>query len=218
MMIEVPTWSEGEFESDVFMRTLLSGCAPLRSLCEKAMGDGYLTYDEQIALRHTLGHLPQGIDAVNFLFRKCTDIPDAHWMKSRFRGSCISCAKLRKRLPKLTSEVECCCEFDSENTYDNPLLHIRDLPNPKELLPGEKSDEDIARAWGAQRRRVKTTDGDLSRIERELVRRLQGISDRTLTLSDGTVRLVDEEGVTRLEWEINEASSDSPPKNSEEDS
>jgi hypothetical protein len=44
------------------------------------------------------------------------------------RGSPVSCAKIRQRLPELAKRLPCDCTFPSEGSYANPTLHARGLP------------------------------------------------------------------------------------------
>ena len=123
-----PRWTAGHFESDPEVAHLLASCPVLRTLKEKAIRLGRLDYDEQLVLRHSLGHLHQGVDAVNWLFDRCTDIDSRNRMHNALRGSPTSCAKVRRRVAGVAEIVGCECPFpDSRDTYANPLLHLREL-------------------------------------------------------------------------------------------
>ncbi len=202
-ILRPPRWTEGDFEVDPEVRHLLACCPVLAALKEKVDRGEALDYDEQVVLRHTLGHLPQGVLAFNYLLGRLPDVRPEMPLKSTLRGSPSSCARIRQRLPRLAGEVSCSCSFSfAPGSYPTPLLHLRTLPEspPKDPDPREKT-ERLARAYAALCRRGESLGGEREALERELCRRLENAPDRRLVLEEGVYRLVDREGVTELLWE-----------------
>jgi tetratricopeptide (TPR) repeat protein len=84
-----------------------------------------LSYDEMIVVAHSIGHLETGVDAVNYIYSKCYNVNPDKFLKSRLKGNPISCAKIRSKVPEITSTVNCNCQFDNiEGLYPNPTLHL----------------------------------------------------------------------------------------------
>ncbi len=104
---------------------ILTGCPVLQSLTDKAAGERRASHDEQIVLIHTLGHLPEVIEGLNALFAWCPEVPPRNHVQRPLRGHPISCAKIRARVPQLTSGLPCHCDFgDLRGHYPTPLLHL----------------------------------------------------------------------------------------------
>jgi len=123
-----PDFSEIDFSTHPELRDALGGCAVLRKLVKQGLETRRLSHAEQIVVRHTLGHRPIGIAAVNYLFRRCPEVGPDMYLKSVLSGHPISCPKIRKRIPEVTSRLPCNCHFgDQLDHYPTPNLHIRKL-------------------------------------------------------------------------------------------
>ncbi len=112
-------------ETDPEFMILMTYCSVLRHLFQKARRESFLNYDEQLTIVHTIGHLTYGVEAVHYIFDHCVNAHDQLRLKSRLRGNPMSCPKIRKRIPDITSIVTCACTFDPELGYPTPLLHLR---------------------------------------------------------------------------------------------
>ena len=116
---------EYSLEGDAEVQLVLGRCAVLRELVEMSERDNALSNDEAIVLIHSLGHLNTGPRAVNTVLRRCMSIDPSMYLKSRLRGSPVSCPKIRMRVPHVTSRVPCNCEFAREaGMYPTPVLHL----------------------------------------------------------------------------------------------
>ena len=85
-----------------------------RSHEAKARATGSLTYDEQLALVHTLGHLENGACVVNHLLTGILPVPVELLLKSRLQGNPASCQRIRARTAALRgggAEFGCACRF-----------------------------------------------------------------------------------------------------------
>ncbi len=124
-----PPWTDADFETHRKIRHLLSICPVLKQLRRQAEKERRLDYDEQMVLRHTLGHIPEGVLAVNYIFQLVPEIPGDRFLKSRLKGNPISCPKIRQRIPHLTQRLPCNCVFPlAPEHYPTPNLHLLDLP------------------------------------------------------------------------------------------
>lgn len=121
-----PLETSYHLEHDRQAQFLLSRCATLRALVQKAELDAELSHDEARVLIHTLGHLETGPAAVNALLRRCPGSEESLFLRSRLRGNPMSCPKIRARIPEVTSRLPCNCQFAPEaGLYPTPLLHLR---------------------------------------------------------------------------------------------
>ncbi|HND34081.1 MAG TPA: CRISPR-associated primase-polymerase type A1, partial [Myxococcota bacterium] len=133
---EIP-WTEADFEAHPEMAAVLRGCAVLRKLVARTLAERQLEHDGVVVLSHTLGHLPVGPRAVNYLFDKVLDFPASERLVSVLRGSPISCARIRQRLPRIADDVGCACEFANPKPYPTPLLYreeATEAPRPERSL------------------------------------------------------------------------------------
>jgi tetratricopeptide (TPR) repeat protein len=114
-----------DLERDGSFQALLLKCPVLKSIVEKVNQTSLLDKDETMVLIHTVGHLPQGPQAVNEIFQRCMNADPALFLKSRLRGNPMSCPKIRARVPRITSTSACNCAFDlAVNLYPTPLIHV----------------------------------------------------------------------------------------------
>jgi hypothetical protein len=203
-----PVWTEAQFETDPEIRHLLAHCPVLAALAERVdRGEG-LDYDEQIVVRHTLGHLPQGIHAANHLLARCPQVRPEMPLKSKLGSSPISCPRIRSRLPRLTRTVPCRCKFPfAPESYPTPLLHLRTL-EPEDASDGESPAEQaerLARTYSALNRRTGGIEREQRAVEAALRKHIGTLPDRCLVLPEGVYRLVERDGgEADLVWEPSE--------------
>lgn len=203
-------WTEAHFDSDRAVAHLLKSCPILAMLKTKAITEQRLTYEERLVLRHSLGHLPSGVRAVNYLLGVCAEVPADQYLVSPLRGSPISCAKIHQRTAHLTAKVDitCACPETTE-TYPHPLLFIEDLePDPGEVA--QDSLDGLARTYAALRRRKDVVAEDAQDLEHRLIAALESRPDRSIVLPDGSYCLVDRDGICELRWES--SSQDNSPR------
>jgi hypothetical protein len=114
-----------DLERDGPFQAMMLKCPVLKSIVEKVNQTSLLDKDETMVLIHTVGHLPQGPQAVNEIFQRCMNADPALFLKSRLRGNPMSCPKIRARVPRITSAAACNCAFDlAVNLYPTPLIHV----------------------------------------------------------------------------------------------
>lgn len=111
--------------NDSDLQLLLSRCVTLRALMSKVDHTGQLEHDEVRVLTHTVGHLPTGPMAVNWVLARCLQTDASLFMKRPLRGNPMSCARIRAKIPEVTSSVPCDCQFARRGgLYPTPALHL----------------------------------------------------------------------------------------------
>ncbi|MBI4612634.1 MAG: hypothetical protein HY720_03400 [Planctomycetes bacterium] len=206
-----PAWTEADFETHPAIRHLFASCAVLDGLRKKVHEHRRLSHDEQIVLKHTLGHHPEGLLAANWLLARCLDIPSENLLKSRLAGSPISCPKIRQRIPHITSRVPCNCPFPfAPDHYPTPVLHLSapDIDghsgevSPPQVRPVEDL-ERLARRYGAALDRLRALEGEVDDLGKALMVRLAALPDPSVPCPGGVYRLHVAGGVSELRWESN---------------
>ncbi len=113
-------------DDDSELQSLMGHCVTLRTLVDKVDQTGEMTHDEARVVIHTIGHLVTGPAAVNTILGRALEPESSLYLKSPLRGNPMSCAKIRNRIPSLTSTIPCDCYFPQEaGLYPTPLLHLR---------------------------------------------------------------------------------------------
>ena len=113
-------------ENDIEFQSIISRCSVIEKLYNNALTYKELNNEEQLVIRHTLGHLKNGAHIVNHILHSCINCNDSYLMQSNFSGNPMSCPKIRKKIPDITSKVNCSCAYDSSSAiYPTPLMHIR---------------------------------------------------------------------------------------------
>jgi hypothetical protein len=136
-----PYIEEYDLERDKEFQYLLLKCEVIKYLVDKINQYHELTNDERIVLIHSVGHLNNGPMAVNTLLKRCANIDESLFLKSRLKGNPISCPKIRHRIPEITSKIECNCNFDPKlNVYPNPVLHIQTMDEIDSISIGQGID------------------------------------------------------------------------------
>jgi len=127
------------FNDSKEVQWLRQKCQPINKLIEKAEINCELSNQEQLVVLYVLGHLQNGVEIVNGVFKKCLNISPDRYMKSNFKGNPVSCPKIRSRLGQLVDRKKCNCTFSNMlNTYPHPILHLNDMNNMKiEVDPNE---------------------------------------------------------------------------------
>lgn len=194
-----PPFREADFDRAPEVAALLAGCPVLRSLKEKALEERRLRHDERVVIRHTLGHVERGVEAVRYLFGRCPEIPHDAAPGARLRGSPMSCARVRQRIPETTSRLPCHCTFPKHpDHYPSPVLHAPEARTPGEAVAPDLAHR-LARWLGAQDRGERFLL-ELHDERRELVEALRALPEQTLRVPGGCWRLRDPEGLCELTW------------------
>lgn len=115
-----------QIDGDQELQLILGRCVTLRALVEQVRETAQMSHDEARVLIHTLGHLATGPLAVNTLLSRCMESDSSLYLKRPLRGNPMSCAKIRSRIPELTSSLPCDCVFaTSAGLYPTPTLHLQ---------------------------------------------------------------------------------------------
>jgi hypothetical protein len=190
---------------------MLAGCAVLAAVRRKVEETRRLDNDEQLVLIHTLGHCASGVLAANYLLKRCVDIGPERKLKSPLAGNPMSCPRIRKRIPHITSRVACNCEFPfAPDRYPTPTLHLLSPAPGRERAAtpeaGSKTLEQLARRYGLLERRHSDLEAQVRAVRQALVERIRAETPgREMTCADGRYVLVEKGGLEELVWEPLEA-------------
>ncbi len=202
-------FTEADFELQPEVAALLRRCPVLEALVCRGLERRRLAHDERVVLRHTLGHVPGAVPAVNYLFERCPEVPTDAFLKSPLRGSPISCPRVRKRVPEVTALVPCHCEFPTRpDHYPTPLLHLDEARARGELAPARPEaeepraplPEDLARTFSHLAERQQRLEGELQEVRGAFVDALSSLPERALETAEGRWVLRDEDGLPVVEW------------------
>lgn len=166
-----PAWSKADFDEDLETRAILAGCPVLATLRRKAEDERRLSYTEQVVLRHTLGHLGRGPEALNYLLDRCVDVGREGFLVHRLTGNPMSCPRIRQRVPEVTSRVACDCSFPlNPDRYPSPVLHLAEFEGyaPEEDWGGEANGDSVARRYAELSSQAKRIQEELAEL-RELL-------------------------------------------------
>ncbi|HPB28250.1 MAG: tetratricopeptide repeat protein [Kiritimatiellae bacterium] len=198
-------------EADERLQFLLSRCAVLRTVVEKARDTGDLAYDEQLALVHTIGHLDNGVAAVNHLLGQLRQPAQELYLKNRLKGHPASCAKLRARAAASGSGAEsaCACAFgDNPGIYPNPLLHLNGFqPSGPAVDPTVRDQalriQNLVRRYLDLREKLRRLDAEFGEVEKQVLELFRGEGVDSLPTPMGTLRLVHrDDGSPRMVLEL----------------
>lgn len=190
-------WLEADFEASPEVGPIYRGCPVIRSIVEQALRERRLDRDEAVVIEHSLGHLPDGVRAVNYVLDRVPGYPAEMRMGSPHRGSPISCQRIRQRAPGHARRVGCDCPFTPRpGEYANPLLH-RAETTPRKADPTlDDTFEQLARAED----RLRTVHVEVQHLRAMASRRLADVPGRRWAVRGGEWTLVDEDGVASLRW------------------
>jgi hypothetical protein len=187
----VESFNEADFSTHPELLAITRGCAVVRTLVERGLERRRLTHDEQMVLRHVLGHRAIGLLAANYVFRRCPEIGPETLLQSVLTGNPMSCPKIRKRVPDVTNRVPCNCQFPTrQDHYPTPLLHL-DEAKARGLLsvvppPKERPDPKVAEDWARQ---VAHLREQLARLTRELEAAESGLQNGLALLGENGIEL-----------------------------
>jgi len=194
-------WTDADFDSDPAVARMLSRCPVLRALKDRAANQRTLTRDEQLVLIHTLGHLPTGPMAVNHLLGKCVDVAPEAFMKDHLKGSPTSCPTIRKRIPLVTRQVNCRCDFSfAPDRYPTPTLHVLGLPADASRAAPARAVADIANNLAACMAKAREAREEEALARQALMAALRAEPSRSVSTPAGEFSLVEAEGVEELRF------------------
>lgn len=180
---------------------LRAGCAVLDEVVSAATRGEPLSHDERVVMRHTLGHVPRLIPALNYMIERAVPGRAFELVRNPQRGNPMSCASVRRRVPDIAYRVPCYCAFeDVPREYPTPLLHLAcgdvDVlaPEEEEVLE-EPSAGELAQTYTRLRARIDALRAELDGVREVLVERIgEGEEVRT----DAGVLRVEAVGAERV--------------------
>jgi hypothetical protein len=193
-----PAWTAADFDTHPEISHLLAHCAVLAALKAKVEAHRRLSHDEQVVLIHSLGHSGAGVLAVNYLLDACVDVPPTARLQSPLAGNPVSCPKIRKRIPHITGDVACNCQFDlASGQYPNPRQHLTTLPAsapPPAPAPPPWDPAERARALRVLRLKRQELEAEIGKVETELQAYMESAGLAEIPAGDGKLCLVQEDG------------------------
>ncbi len=189
-------WSEADFDAHPQVAAVLSACPVLREVVRGALAERALSRDAAVVLEHTLGHLPAGVRACNYLFERVPGFPAGTRLGAPHRGSPTSCAKIRARLPDLAQR--CACTFpDAPGQYPHPLRHL-DAAAP--APPPAPSLDELLLAYARALDRARQVAEEELRLRRAAVAALGRIPGGRWSVQGGEWRLEGSAELPELCW------------------
>lgn len=181
---------------DLALQTVLSRCVTLRTVKERACASGVLSHDEVIVLSHSLGHLERGPEAVNSILRVCGDIAESRMLQSRLRGNPISCARIRARIPHVTSQLDCDCSLEYPGQYPHPLLHLNQPLESADLEEAHR--HALVRDYRTAQEQLQVAQNQLEHLRRITCEWMKAHGVTELESSAGHLRLDPDTGELSL--------------------
>lgn len=166
-----PAFTAGDLDAQPRIAAVLSGCAVLRRVVDRVLDSGELERDAALVLEHSLGHLPEGVAAVNWLCQRA-GLPTP--MGRPHAGSPVSCARIRKRLPADVEVVPCDCRFSVPGAYDTPTLHAEGVA-ASPPTPAAPPIEQQLRALRSVEARIDALAAERDALRRHVVDRLAAL-------------------------------------------
>ena len=191
-------FTEASFEVEPELSTLLRRCPVLATLVDRVMTLRSISYDEQVVLKHTLGHRPVGVLAVNYLLERCPEVEPPQRLKQPLSGHPISCARIRKRVPDVTGQVACFCPFPARpDHYPTPLLHLDEERTQRDTpTKAEPSAEELSQQVRLLTDRHQRLERELTQARQALEAEVKRVDGQELQVAGGRWRLDD-----GLRWE-----------------
>jgi tetratricopeptide (TPR) repeat protein len=196
--VEPRGWNEADYDADPEIGTLTARCPVIASILKGVLEERRLKREAALVLQHTVGHLPNGPRAVNYAFDRVPGFPSEQRMGAPLRGSPVSCAKIRQRVPEVAGQVPCDCVFEEKaGEYPHPLRHLEHpLPAPTPTI----GIEDLLDAYGRLLERQRLIDNEVAEARRRAAAALSKIPDRRWRKESGEWVLEDQEGFPVLKW------------------
>lgn len=182
-------------------------CAVVRELITTAARGRSLRHEEKLVLFYTAGLVRDGGPALHQVLENC---PDYDFDKvsrqiERLKPNPISCLKVRRLLPEISSSVSCDCVFDLRGgKYPSPLLHVSPhlVPAATEMtIPPGMTLRGLAEKYIGLRQHIEETRLALSRLETLLDSGFSKKGLSSIKVGGTLLRRVAEKGQTFWEME-----------------
>lgn len=190
-------FTEADFEASPEVGPVYRGCAVVRSIIDQTLRDRRISRDEAVVLQHSLGHGPDGVRAVNYVFDRVPGMSAELKMGSPHRGSPVSCQRIRQRVADHARKVGCDCPLAPRpGEYANPLLHRTEV----RIAKSDPTLDDLLDQLARGEDRLRTLQAEVQTIRAGAVRRLEGVPGRRWAVRGGEWSLNEEDGVQSLIW------------------
>ncbi len=163
-------FDEGEFipEHDEELQKVLEGCPVLKTIYTKALNSERLNAKEVGVLKYTLGCLKNGVEIVNYAFKKA-GVEEEHFLKSKLNGNPTSCEKIRSKVPEISNSVDCACVFDKEQfAYSTPNIYAKEKSFTNGSLLNLYSLEKIFEKYLSLKKEKRRVEKSIKEIEKKL--------------------------------------------------
>lgn len=188
--VEPKTWSEGDFDTSPSIAPLLRGCPVLKGLVEQALSQRELDRASAVVLEHTLGHTPDGPQAVNYLLDAVPGTERLPRMGAPHSGSPISCKRVRQRVPELANRVGCRCGLVPDpGGYAHPLLYLRDAPAEGGDRYAEAPLEEVLLTLARTEDRLRTVEAEALTLRERAIELLSQRGERSCVVPGGRWQL-----------------------------
>lgn len=195
---ELP-WTELDFDTSSQVGPVLAGCGVLRALVKEVIERKHVDHDGVAVLNHSLGHLPDGVLAVNYLYDKVPNFPSEERMGAQHSGSPVSCKRMSQRVGRLFMEHCTRCTFpDLPGSYPNPLRHLEGAPDPKRVGRGV---DDTLEAYARGLARLDELKAEVEALRREAVGKLSALPGGRWRGRGGEWAVTLDDGLPILVWE-----------------
>jgi hypothetical protein len=193
-----PDWTEADYDASPRVSAVMRGCAVVREIVRRALSERAMDRDSSVVLVHSLGHFADGPRAVNYAMDRVPGFGAEAKMGAPNRGSPVSCAKVRQRVPEIAARVGCACALaPGPGEYPNPLLHASGAPTQP---TADRSLDAACEAFGRLLDRQRLVEEEVGAMRRALVARLTSVPGRRWRTQGGEWVLDDEEGLPVLRW------------------
>jgi hypothetical protein len=200
-----PPFSEADFEARPRLSAVLASCQPIREAVRRALVEKHLGHDARVVLEHTLGHFPEGVEAVNYLVDRCGGAAEER-MGNPHRGSPSSCARVKARLAAFVDPIDCACVFPKGDGYPTPNLHAEgvaaEAPAPAEPV---RPLEELLDALGRLDERWRRLGAELDTLRGIAARRLAELPGGRYEDARGTWLVEDHEGIPGVVYKARSA-------------
>ncbi len=175
-------------EKDEKLQYLFAKCETLRKLFEKLLQEHQASHEEYLVLVHTLGHLEQGPQTVNWVLKQCYNVQPDQFMKSPLRGNPMSCPKIRSKIPQITSRSSCTCQFsETLGAYPHPLLFLQSFSGITRVPLESLQFQNLLAEYFKVKKQVQEISGLLSDYEKKIEEFFVQAGVETLSTPWGTL-------------------------------
>lgn len=198
-LTEVVPALEIDPESDLEWLWLKQNCHVLRKLDEQVKREGRLSPQQIRGIKHSVGHLTNGVKIVNHLFKQCPGLDPSEFLQSPLKGNSISCAKLRKSLED--DSERCDCNFSPmPTTYKTPILHLSAMGNANSpaVNLNEAKLKELVSGFLELKKQFNEVANRLAEREAQIIQAFDDVGVDHFDTAYGRLEILRDNGKTRL--------------------